>query len=200
MNDADSILPEPIPIATESHSNLSSHDPSCTNSAASDDPAGQTEAMATAYHEAGHAVMALYLGRPIQKVTIAAGQSDIGRQHLGMCHIKKGRTRASKDWLEDEVLILLAGLVAEARWTGRYGTSGALQDLRQVRRFVATRADGPRQIERLERRLLNKTEHHFDDPGLWRAVEQIAAELVRCQTISGRNARHVFEQAQSQCK
>ena len=90
---------------------------------------------ATAYHEAGHAVMALFLGRPIDKVTISPGKSAIGVERLGACHIKKGRGKGSKDWLEDEVMILLAGMVAESQITGQYCAAGAAQDLRFVRRF-----------------------------------------------------------------
>jgi hypothetical protein len=156
------------------------------------------EEAATAYHEAGHAVMALYLGRPIHKVSIVPGQSDIGVRHAGNCRIQKGSSRASKDWLEDEVLILLAGLVAESRWTGREAMEGAAQDLRMVRRFVESRAGSGRQTERLERRWLSKTEHILSDPVLWWAVERIAEELLHRKSISGRNARHWFERAQTQ--
>lgn len=150
---------------------------------------------ATAYHEAGHAVMALFLRRPIQKVTIAPGQSAIGDQHLGACQIRKGPGKGSKDWFEEEVMILLAGMVAESQITGQYCAAGAAQDLRWVRRFLQSRTDGERQTERLERRLLSKTENHLSDPALWSAVEAIAAELLKCETISGRTAKHVYDAA-----
>jgi hypothetical protein len=150
---------------------------------------------ATAYHEAGHAVMALFLGRPIQKVTIAPGKSAIGDPHLGMCHIKKEPGKGSKDWFEDEIMILLAGMVAESQITGQYCAAGAAQDLRYVRRFLQSRAESDRQIERLERRLLSKTENHLSDATLWTAVESIAAELLKSETISGRAAKHFFEAA-----
>jgi hypothetical protein len=163
-----------------------------------DSEMGSDELKATAYHEAGHAVMALELGRPIHKVTIVPGQSDIGLKRDGVCHIKKGRSKASKDWLEDEVLILFAGLVAEARWTGTYNFPGATQDLRQIRRYSLMRADGEKQIERLERRWFQKTEHYLSDPVLWSATETIAESLLQSQTISGRAARHLMEQAKRQ--
>lgn len=163
-----------------------------------DQPAPDPRLLATAYHEAGHAVMAIALGRPIQKVTIAPGQSELGIQRLGLCQIKKGRTRGSKDWLEDEILILFAGMVAESQLTGSYCLGGATQDLKAVRRYVMMRATGERQVERLERRYLNKTENHLSDPMIWSAVERIAAELLRCETISGRAAQHFFDQAQAQ--
>ena len=150
---------------------------------------------ATAFHEAGHAVMALILDRAISKVTIAPGQSHLGVQRLGACHLQKGRSKNSQDFLEDEVMILLAGMVAESQITGQYCHQGAAQDLRFVRRMLASRNEGERQIERLERRLLNKTEHHLLDKNAWDAVERIAKELIQHETISGRAAKHLYDQA-----
>jgi hypothetical protein len=158
--------------------------------------AAPNDLLAVAYHEAGHAVMAIALGRPVQKVTIVAGRSQRGVQRLGACQIKKGRLRDSKDWLEDEVLILFAGMVAEARVTGDYCLQHASDDLRCVRRYVQMRADGERQIERLEKRLLSKTENLLESDEYWRAIELIANELIRAHTLSGRAAHHFFELAQ----
>lgn len=150
---------------------------------------------ATAFHEAGHAVMALILGRAISKVTVAPGQSHLGVQRLGACHLQKGKAKSSQNFLEDEVMILLAGMVAESQITGQYCQQGAAQDLRYVRRMLASRNEGEKQIERLERRLLNKTEHYLLDRQAWDAVERIAAELINNQTISGRAVKHLYEQS-----
>jgi hypothetical protein len=95
-------------------------------------------------------------------------------------------------------LILLAGMVAEAQVTGEYCTAGATQDLRAVRRFVQMRASGERQVARLERRLLDKTEHLLSQTATWQAVERLAGELLQHQTVSGRTARHLLELAQRQ--
>lgn len=146
--------------------------------------------IATAYHEAGHAVLALFLGRPIQRVSILPSQ-----QRLGHCEIQKGAFRPNKDALETDLLILLAGVAAEARRTGHYNWNAARQDLRDVRRLAEMRAVGEKSIERLERRMLDKTEHLLDQPGVWSAIEQIAAELLLKTTISGRSARHLFDLA-----
>jgi plasmid stabilization system protein ParE len=151
------------------------------------------EEIATAYHEAGHAVMALALGRHVQRVSVLPNP-----QRLGHCEFKKGAFRPTKDALEAEVLILLGGLAAEARQTGEYGWEAASRDLRGVRELTELRAVTPRQVERLERRLLDKTEHLLDQPGVWSAVERIADELLRCTTLSGRAARHHFEEAAAQ--
>lgn len=148
--------------------------------------------LTTAYHEAGHAVVALALGRSVQRVSILPGRGWLGR-----CEFQKGRVRPSEDWLEREILISLAGAAAEARYSGAYTWEGAAADLRNVRRLAVQRA-GQRQAERLERRLLAKVEHLLDQPGHWRTVERIAVELLRCETISGRTVRHLFDQEQKQ--
>ena len=48
--------------------------------------------------------------------------------------------------------------------------------------------------------MLDKAEHLLDQPGVWSAIETIANELIRTTTISGRAARHFFDQATLQAK
>lgn len=150
---------------------------------------------ATAFHEAGHAVMALVCGRPVHKVSIAPGKMQVGGYRLGRCDLKKGRTRASKDALEDEILILLAGMVAESMISGNYCEQSAASDLLAARKLISGRASSPRQAERLERRLLDKTEHLLSDAGNALAVRRIAQELVEKTEISGRAVLHFYTQA-----
>jgi ATP-dependent Zn protease len=148
---------------------------------------------ATAYHEAGHAVVALALGRPVQRVSVLPD-----REYGGVCEFGKGVFRPSEDWLEREILIALGGIAAEARFTGDYAWDAAARDQQYVRRLAVQRA-GERQAERLERRLLAKAEHLLDREGHWRAVELIAAELLCRGAISGRAARHLFEEGCRAC-
>ncbi|MCM2370917.1 ATP-dependent metallopeptidase FtsH/Yme1/Tma family protein [Aporhodopirellula aestuarii] len=160
-------------------------------------PAEHTpEQIATAHHEAGHAVMAVSLGRTIHKVTIAPGKPQFGAARLGHCEVKKGRFKGSHDPLEDDVLILMAGMVAEARFTGQYCHRGAARDLKDVANLLCTRAASPRQHETLQRRMLAKTEHILRDAAHVEAIECIAKELLNKTTISGRSVRHHFQQAQ----
>ena len=144
---------------------------------------------ATAYHEAGHAVLALALGRPVHGVSVLPN-----RERLGVCEFRKGVFRPSEDWVEREILIALGGIAAEAIHTGAYAWDEAERDLQYVRELTERRA-GRRQAERLERRLLAKAEYLLAKPGHWQAVELIAGELLKHGEISGRKARHVFDQA-----
>lgn len=151
---------------------------------------------ATAYHEAGHAVMALLLGRSVHNVTVAPGQILSGVR-LGACEMRKGRSRASNDPLEDEVLILLAGMVAESQCTGQYCRQGASQDLQAVRRLLSyNRARNERQLERFEQRLIDKTEHLLTEAAAMEAIRLIVVELLAKTTLSGRAVRHLLTQAQ----
>src|SRR5580692_2173461 len=129
--------------------------------------------VATAYHEAGHAVVALVLGRPVQRVSILPD-----RVRLGHCEFKKGKFKPSEDWLEREILIALGGVAAEARFTGAYAWGGAARDYRYVHGLAVQRA-GERQAPRLTQRLLAKAEHMLAHESNWRAVELLAAELLR---------------------
>jgi Peptidase family M41 len=143
----------------------------------------------TAYHEAGHAVVALALDRPVHRVSVLPN-----RERLGQCEFGKGRFKPSEDWLEREILIALAGLAAEARHTGKYSLKEASHDLRYVRRLVLQRKS-ERAAPRYEERMLSKVEAMLSDYATWRAVELIAAELLKHGVISGRAARHLYEQA-----
>ncbi|TWU56620.1 ATP-dependent zinc metalloprotease FtsH [Rubripirellula tenax] len=151
--------------------------------------------MATAFHEAGHAVMAVLLGRSIQKVTIEPAKMMAGEKRLGSCQLQKKRAKSSNDWLEDEVLILFAGMVAESHFTGKYCVAGASADLRSIGRLIRSRPGSARQLERIERRFLDKTEHILRDDGHAAAIQLVATELIAKTTISGRAVRHFIDQA-----
>jgi len=142
---------------------------------------------ATAYHEAGHAVMALVLERPVSKVSIRPTD-----EMLGVCQFGKSVYRPSEDWLEREILIALGGIAAEARFTGDYDWHAAGHDQMYVHRLTVQRA-GERRAERLQRRLLSRAEHIIGQDEHWQAVELIAKELLKQGDISGRTARHLFE-------
>ncbi len=153
------------------------------------DPPPSDDEIATAYHEAGHAVVALSQGRLVEKITIVRNTLRLGQVQLG-----KGRRGRPNDYLESEVMILFGGLVSEARYTGQYAWRGAQQDMWAIRRLTLSRAGSTEKAERIEQRLLDKTEHWIDQPGHWLAIEAIVAELIKSRAMSGRAARHLFDQ------
>jgi len=149
----------------------------------------------TAYHESGHAVMALLMGRPVKKVSIIPSQN-----RLGACTIQKGRSKQVQDKIEAEMMILLAGMAAEGRKSGQYNVAGAAQDLRGVETLAMTRAGNVRQAQKLIHRMLDKTQHLLSEKSTWKAVKVIANELLEHESISGRAAKHHLTIAQNETR
>ncbi len=97
---------------------------------ASDRPGRQRER--TAYHEAGHAVIAHRCGVRFSYVTIVPGEHSLG--HL--LHHKWSRrfapevtlTPVMRERLESRILAALAGGLAEKKWSGRYNAQGSQAD------------------------------------------------------------------------
>lgn len=152
------------------------------------EPATQEE-IATAYHEAGHAIVALSFGRTVVKISIVRNTLRLGQVQLG-----NARQRNANDFLDQEVMILLAGIASEAKHTGFYNWGGAEQDLMAVKRIVRNRVATEKQMDRLQQRLLDKTEYVLELPGNWEAVERVVLELVQHRSISGRAARHILDE------
>ena len=137
---------------------------------------------ATAHHEAGHAVVAISLGRQIKKATINRANLPTGGVRLGAVMFEKGRSKPTGDWLEDEVMILLAGMVAESSFTGRYCEQGAAVDLRAVDRLFPRMSDSWTNCGNV----INKTEHLLSEPAHAAAVKAVAQELLLKGEVSGR--------------
>src|SRR5207302_9592341 len=95
------------------------------------------ERLATAYHEAGHAVVTVYLGHALRYVTIIPEGDTSGH---ALCPFPKGFNLEQLDLLDrrtlnraqDNIVILMAGGAAEARLRGhrnRIGASGDAYDM-----------------------------------------------------------------------
>lgn len=148
------------------------------------------EDIATAYHEAGHAVVALALGRAVEKLSIVRNSL-----RLGAVNFSSRRTGRRQDYFENEAMILLAGIISEGRVTGKLNWSGANQDMLQLERMISSRVHQAKAAERLQRRLFDKTEHLLSQSEIWTAVEKIAQSLLQHRSLSGRAARHLFDEA-----
>ena len=94
----------------------------------------QSEKKTTAYHESGHAVVALCVkfSDPVDKVTIIPRGLSLGATHFMP---KKNRLSYWKRELLDQLAVLMGGRVAEEIFVGDI-SSGAQMDITQATRLV----------------------------------------------------------------
>lgn len=94
----------------------------------------QGEKRTTAYHESGHAVVALFVKHadPVEKVTIIPRGLSLGATHFMP---KKNRLSYWKTEILDQLAVLMGGRVAEEIFVGDI-SSGAQMDITQATRLV----------------------------------------------------------------
>jgi len=147
----------------------------------------------TAYHEAGHAVMAQLCGRQVTEVEIVGD-----REHTGMVHslvfppdpADGTAPQAEAEDVENQLKIILAGTVAEAMVSGRNGWDETSEDL-----DVAVRL-GMRLVDDCEDVLPLLEDIGADVKGdlqaHWAAVETLARELLRRKALTGSEVRKLL--------
>lgn len=170
---------------------------------------------ATAYHEAGHAVVGWFEGVP-RRLLEASIVPDEAEGTLG--HVKRGRSARVRDSEPDEhgeprvvwrpfdpsadrrlaehrlrpsIVELYAGVIAEKRYTGRrYNWRGSEIDLTQAADLVGHIAGSERQAQKLSEYLWVIAE---DDVALnWTDIDRVARELLVRKTLSGHAIRKLL--------
>jgi ATP-dependent Zn protease len=146
-----------------------------------------------AYHEAGHAVMRLELGRRPIHATIKPSLATLG-------HVRHRRTQLDLDyfdardwrlqrWAETEVMVSLAGREAERRLTGRKNNEGAASDIEWALE-VARKCEGER-ARAFVSWLKLKTRDWIASPLVWMQIEAVAGALLERETLTGAEVREV---------
>lgn len=81
-----------------------------------------------AYHEAGHAIMAIILGQPVSRASIRSTTSGVGG---AVFHEDKDSQFTTKEDIEERIMVLYAGRVSEDIKFGKV-TTGASNDIEKV--------------------------------------------------------------------
>lgn len=160
------------------------------------------ERRATAIHEAGHAVISIRERRRFRHVTIAESDHFLG-QVLGMPVgdwlqpdlTVDARTRR---WIEQQIAILLAGGIAEARHRGLDDTStldGCEFDNGNVASWAMYATASIEETNAYIAWLYERTKNRVFLDDTWSAIEHLADRLLEVGTLSYPAARAVVAES-----
>lgn len=156
--------------------------------------------VATAHHEAGHAVAGWHLDLPVHRVSIVPNEDSLGRvlrgKRLASLAAKAqlgSLSRADRCYVQDSLVAGAAGPEAARRYTGRYSHVGAHGDYKTFA-DIATGVLGyeddvfssfSRFVRGYARQLVDV---HWDE------IASVAAALVEMRELSGTALRDVLAQ------
>ena len=149
---------------------------------------------ATAYHEAGHLAVACHYALPVVPVTLHADHAHETHAHapLPVAPASEARPDASFDTL-NRITCLIAGGIAEEKYTDQLNTDVAEQDYEQAWRLAIEVADTERAAEALMDWLTIRAEQ--DVARLWNEITSIAAVLIESGSVTPEQARDLSREA-----
>lgn len=152
----------------------------------------------TAYHEAGHAVVAYALGARIESVGLWGEADEFLPERFGEIRVNWGRVLPAADWqLQRELLSVLAGPIAEMIYRGeriepaRYAPWQADWE-HAVRCVSALSRDRNRQLELL-RIACVELERRLRDDDCWAAIASVADELLAHEQLEEEQIADLLE-------
>lgn len=143
---------------------------------------------AVAYHEAGHAVIAVWLGGAIQYATMEPHWDDQPRRDGEVVVEWRGRL-SSQQQLERELLVALAGPAAELIYQGNEVTSVMLAawqaDWHTAMDLLAGRITDYQARKILLQQIVGKLQRLLDQAPFWSAIAAAADLLLAHGTVDG---------------
>ena len=153
----------------------------------------------TAWHEAGHAFVAVYLGGEIESLSIDPDNDD-GPSRFGDTVVRWQANRFSEEALRDNaVLVALAGPVAEMIRTGDPFHPATVaewsQDWQMALQAASWIADRSRRVAFLEASTI-KLHQMMSQPNHWAAVGAIVDHLLAYEVMEGETVHEVLTEWQ----
>jgi ATP-dependent Zn protease len=155
-------------------------------------PTNEAEQL-TAFHEAGHAVMAGLCGRLLTEVEIVGDREHAGSvQSLAFPPDPADGAQSGEETkdVERRLKIVLAGIVAEAMVSGRKGWDETSEDLDAAVRLAMRLVDDCEDVLPLLSDIGADVERDLQSN--WSAVEMLAAKLLDRKTLTGSEVRNLL--------
>jgi len=143
----------------------------------------------TAYHEAGHAVMAQLCGQQITRVEIVGDEDHTGSVD-SLRFPQESATDGGSEAIKGRLKCTLAGMVAEAMVSGREDWDEKSEDLDLAVRLAMQLVDDCEDVLPLLDDIRREIEHELRDR--WVAVELLAIELLHLKSLTGSEVRKLL--------
>lgn len=160
-----------------------------------------TELEATAYHEAGHTVMAYLKSIRIVRVSIVADEREGSLGHLLYSgklgeEAAQGLTDSVRRRLLGQIQTAMGGLTAEYLFTGKRNINGAAGDLAIIDSILPVLERTPEAAMALTTELWKQTETELNVARSWKMLHALAEYLLdRQPTLSGKDALEIVKAA-----
>lgn len=155
----------------------------------------------TAYHEAGHVAAYFDMGRPIRRVTIVPTKEYGGccdpfvrkLPPIDYCKI----TSSIRAKIEREVMVDLAGCIAEDKYLGRDGAGnweiGGWSDMDHLINLIDHLTSGPEETDAYINLIYIRTKAIINQEHVWAFIQALASALLENKTISGKEAKAIWD-------
>lgn len=137
----------------------------------------------TAYHEAGHAVVAYALGAQVDSIQLGGEPDDHLPERFGDCRVNWGPVDPNSDWQrEREITAILAGPTAEMIYSGEpwhpalYGPWK--DDWQSAWSIAASLVTGEKARAGLLERVVRQLHPRMKAEPIWSAIAAVADELL----------------------
>jgi ATP-dependent Zn protease len=154
--------------------------------------------MRAAYHEAGHAVIAVCLRASLTTVSIIPDETSLGRaNHEFSPWIKRmlqGEPIPPR-LLEREIQVSLAGCESEARFTGRHAYRSADGDFNACINLASLIYVSAKIVEKylaLQKEIVREM---IKAPRVWVQIEAVAEKLLEFRELNGKKVRQICKDA-----
>ncbi len=152
-----------------------------------------------AYHEAGHAVISYFLGVPFKFVTIVPNVQKETAGHVETWPIPKWfkpdmeHSPKVKERIEYEIIIFCAGLIAEKHYAKRYNYVTAGHDLSIAATLSMYINGNEKSTNAYIKWLMIRTEDMVTFGFRWKAIETVANELLKKQTLTSNEVKSLIQ-------
>jgi hypothetical protein len=154
-------------------------------------PAELSKQTIVAYHEAGHAVGAFFLGVPFGEITLDASESGEGSVR-SLLTIKQIR-ESNLCW--EHAVVLMLGREGERLVFGRADRSYLQEDAGHIARLYLTFFASDMDCQRFRAELRNRTAEVVSRPGFREAIEALARVVSVERVVAGSRAAEVIRSA-----